>query len=45
MNKLLLVEYPQKYFNIAGPCNSKEHYMFDPLRGIGKELMKNLLKR
>jgi len=30
---------PQKYFNIAGPCNSSEHYMLDPLRGIGKELM------
>jgi len=30
---------PQKYFNIAGPCNSSEHYMLDPLRGISKELM------
>jgi hypothetical protein len=30
---------PKKYFNIAGPCNSKEHYMLDPLRGIGNELM------
>jgi len=30
---------PQKYFNIAGPCNSSDHYMLDPLRGIGKELM------
>jgi len=29
----------QKYFNIAGPCNPNEHYMLDPLRGIGKELM------
>ncbi|MCL1966494.1 MAG: ATP-binding protein, partial [Fibromonadales bacterium] len=29
----------QKYFNIAGPCNSSEHYMLDPLRGICKELM------
>jgi len=28
----------QKYFNIAGPCNSKEHYILDPLRGIGNEL-------
>jgi len=30
---------PQKYFNIAGPCHPSEHYMLDPLRGIGKELM------
>ncbi|MDR2583670.1 MAG: AAA-like domain-containing protein [Fibromonadaceae bacterium] len=30
---------PQKYFNIAGPCNTNEHYMLDPLRGICKELM------
>ena len=30
---------PKKYFNIAGPCNSGEHYMLDPLRGISKELM------
>ena len=30
---------PQKYFNIAGPCHSSEHYMLDPLRGICKELM------
>jgi len=29
---------PQKYFNIAGPCNSSKHYMLDPLRGIEKEL-------
>jgi len=29
---------PQKYFNIAGPCNSNKHYMLDPLRGICKEL-------
>ncbi|MDR0515773.1 MAG: hypothetical protein LBH25_01865, partial [Fibromonadaceae bacterium] len=30
---------PQKYFNIAGPCHPSKHYMLDPLRGIGKELM------
>jgi hypothetical protein len=35
---------PQKYFNIAGPCNSNEHYMLDPLRNIGKELT-NLIER
>jgi len=35
---------PQKYFNIAGPCNSNEHYMLDPLRNISKELM-NLIER
>ncbi|GBU23739.1 hypothetical protein R83H12_00356 [Fibrobacteria bacterium R8-3-H12] len=29
---------PNKYFNIAGPCNSSKHYMLDPLRSIGKEL-------
>ncbi|MCL2102319.1 MAG: ATP-binding protein [Fibromonadales bacterium] len=28
----------KKYFNIAGPCHPSEHYMLDPLRGIGKEL-------
>jgi len=33
-----------KYFNIAGPCNSSKHYMLDPLRNIGKELM-NLIER
>lgn len=26
-------------FNIAGPCLPGEHYMLDPLRGIGNELM------
>jgi len=29
---------PQKYFNIAGLCNSSQHYMLDPLRGIREEL-------
>jgi len=29
---------PQKYFNIAGPCNLNRHYMLDPLRGISREL-------
>jgi len=35
---------PQKRFNIAGPCNSNKHYMLDPLRNIGKELM-NLIEQ
>ncbi len=26
-------------FNVAGPCVPGEHYMLDPLRGIGGELM------
>ena len=30
---------PQKYFNIAGPCHPSKHYMLDPLRNFGKELM------
>ncbi|MDR2594956.1 MAG: ATP-binding protein [Fibromonadaceae bacterium] len=30
---------PQKFFNIAGPCHPSEHYMLDPLRSIGEELM------
>jgi transcription termination factor Rho len=30
---------PKPYFNVAGPCNPGEHYMIDPLRGIGDELM------
>ncbi|MDR2583550.1 MAG: AAA-like domain-containing protein [Fibromonadaceae bacterium] len=34
----------QKRFNIAGPCNSNEHYMLDPLRNIGKELI-NLIEQ
>jgi hypothetical protein len=29
----------QKYFNIAGPCNQSRHYMLDPLRNMGQELM------
>ncbi|MDR2581150.1 MAG: AAA-like domain-containing protein [Fibromonadaceae bacterium] len=29
----------KKIFNIAGPCNSSEHYMLDPLRNIGEEVM------
>jgi hypothetical protein len=29
----------QKYFNIAGPCNSSKHYMLDPLRNMNNELM------
>jgi len=30
---------PKKYFNIAGPCHPSEHYMLDPLRDSGEELM------
>jgi hypothetical protein len=29
----------KRYFNVSGPCVSGEHYMLDPLRGIGEELM------
>jgi hypothetical protein len=28
----------KKYFNIAGPCNSSEHYMLDPLRNFNQQL-------
>ena len=28
-----------KFFNIAGPCIPGDHYMLDPMRGIGDELM------
>jgi len=34
----------QKLFNIAGPCNSSRHYMLNPLRNIGKELI-NLIEQ
>jgi hypothetical protein len=40
----ILMPMLQKYFNIAGPCNQGDHYMLDPLRGIGKEL-DNLIER
>jgi hypothetical protein len=30
---------PNRYFNVAGPCVPGDHYMLDPLRGIGGELM------
>jgi type II secretory pathway predicted ATPase ExeA len=30
---------PKLYFNVAGPCVPGEHYMLDPLPGIGDELM------
>jgi hypothetical protein len=30
---------PKKYFNVAGPCHPNKHYMLDPLRNIGGELM------
>src|SRR5215469_6043802 len=26
-------------FNVAGPCVPGDHYMLDPMRGIGDELM------
>jgi len=29
----------KRYFNVAGPCIPGKHYMLDPLRGIGDELM------
>jgi len=29
----------RKEFNVAGPCVPGDHYMLDPLRGIGDELM------
>ncbi|GBU21992.1 hypothetical protein R80B4_01894 [Fibrobacteres bacterium R8-0-B4] len=29
----------RKEFNVAGPCVPGEHYMLDPLRGIGDDLM------
>jgi hypothetical protein len=29
----------RRLFNVAGPCIPGEHYMLDPLRGIGGELM------
>jgi len=28
-----------KEFNVAGPCVPGDHYMLDPLRGIGEDLM------
>jgi len=43
-NFLHLPLVAQKYFNIAGPCNSNEHYMLDPLRNMSKELT-NLIER
>jgi len=41
---LYLFIMPQKYFNIAGPCNSSKHYILDPLRNMSKELM-NLIEQ
>jgi len=29
----------KRYFNVAGPCVPGKHYMLDPLRGTGDELM------
>ncbi|MCL2282963.1 MAG: hypothetical protein FWC26_06560 [Fibromonadales bacterium] len=29
----------RKEFNTTGPCHQSEHYMLDPFRNIGKELM------
>jgi hypothetical protein len=34
----------QKDFNIAGPCNPGKHYMVNPLRNIGEEVM-SLIER
>jgi hypothetical protein len=30
---------PKRFFNVAGPCVPGDHYMLDPLRGMGAELM------
>jgi hypothetical protein len=30
---------PKRFFNVSGPCRPDEHYILDPLRGIGGELM------
>ncbi|MDR3011610.1 MAG: hypothetical protein LBU70_00130 [Chitinispirillales bacterium] len=29
----------KRFFNVAGPCVPKKHYILDPFRGIGNELM------
>jgi type II secretory pathway predicted ATPase ExeA len=34
-----------RYFNVAGPCQPDEHYILDPLRGIGDELMSLIGKK
>jgi hypothetical protein len=34
----------KRFFNVAGPCVADRHYMLDPLRGIGGELM-DLIER
>jgi hypothetical protein len=36
---LYLPIMPQLLFNIAGPCHPSRHYMLNPLRNTGKELM------
>jgi hypothetical protein len=36
---LYLPLMPQKFFNVAGPCHPSKHYMVDPLRNTGKELV------
>ena len=33
------------FFNVAGPCNQKEHYMIDALRGMDEELMDLINKK
>ncbi|MDR2692639.1 MAG: hypothetical protein LBB74_00280 [Chitinispirillales bacterium] len=35
----MLKSKPKRFFNVAGPCVPGKHYMLDPLRGIGGELM------
>ena len=35
----------KKYFNIAGPCVPEKHYMVDPMRGIGHELMQLIARQ
>ena len=43
-SKDLLINHPEKhpvrYFNIAGPCNIKEHCMIDSLKRGGQEMLK-----
>jgi hypothetical protein len=32
----------KRFFNVAGPCVPSEHYMLDPFRDIGDELIKKI---
>jgi hypothetical protein len=36
---LTIFHIMSRYFNIAGPCHPSKHYMLDPLRNFGKDLM------